>query len=135
MTSSARRGEQPRGRSTTCRVLIIFVTLGLEVLMSSWLAETVTVSLAAPISNGMVTAAVCVTETIMSRDTARLKPFASTVIVYLPGCRAGTSNAPCSLDSTLRAAPVAMLATVMVAPATTAPVGSVTVPLILPVVV
>ena len=63
---------------------------------------------------------------------AVLKPSSSLFTVYGPGGSAGKSNRPTSLLEVVRVALVALFTTVTVAPGTTAPVESLTSPVIVP---
>src|SRR5208282_4888534 len=65
----------------------------------------------------------------------RLNPVASTATEYLPTSRGVTTYSPDESDVVLTAILVPMLVIVTVAPATIAPLGSVTVPTIAPAVV
>ena len=60
------------------------------------------------------------------------KPLAVTVILYTPGGMSWKANAPPLVLTVLRTIPVAVFAAFTLAPATTAPDGSVTLPLIAP---
>src|SRR5579863_8508883 len=62
-----------------------------------------------------------------------LKPLASARTVYAPGVRFGALYSPASSDVRVRETPLAVSMTVTVAPATTPPLWSVTVPIMRPV--
>src|SRR5712691_4359111 len=62
-----------------------------------------------------------------------LKPFAVTCTLYCPGSKGPELNAPEALEVRLIVWPVPVLVTTTLASLTTAPLGSVTVPLIMPV--
>src|SRR5215469_16187472 len=66
---------------------------------------------------------------------SRVKPFASTASVYVPTGRNRMVYAPVPLVCVVVATPVAVFWAVTVAPTTTAPLGSVTTPVIDPVTV
>ena len=98
-------------------------------------AVTVTVSATLPASRTTATGLTIPIFTATPVLTERLKPVASTVTVYAPGCRAATSKVPSPVvviggD----VVPVASFFTVTVAPEMIPPLASVTVPLNVPVV-
>src|SRR5207248_2524166 len=92
---------------------------------------TVAISEIVPNSNVKSTRAVCWTCSSRSRLVV-LKPSISVLTVYSPGGSAGNSNSPTSLLDVVRVALVPLLTTVTVAPGTTAPVESLTAPVMVP---
>src|SRR6266566_6494977 len=122
-----------RGNSRTCWPSMMFDTSPFSVLTWTGEASTVTVSEAAPtciVTLSVVTSATC-SSTFFS--VSFLKPGLFTVMVYVPASSSGNEKLPCSLVVVVRLAPVRSLTTVTDTPGTTAPLGSVTVPVIVPV--
>src|SRR6266446_1216543 len=122
------------GSSRTCSPSMTFPTSPVDVLTAMGVASTITVSVAAPMSIFMlraVTSATC-SSTLLS--VSFLKPVLITVTVYVPGSSSGNEKLPCSLVVVLRVAVVRSLVTLTVAPGTAAPLGSVTDPVIRPVI-
>ena len=120
------------GSSRTCSPSMMFETSPVEVLSVIGEASTITVSEAAPISIfkfKVVTSATC-SSTFFSASF--LKPPLFIVMRYVPASSSGKEKLPSSLVAASRAAPVRSLTTLTIAPGTTAPLGSVSVPVIVP---
>src|SRR5260370_36645151 len=120
------------GSSRTCSPSIMFATSPVDVLTAMGAASTVTVSVAAPISIFKLTAVTSPTCSSTFLSVSFLKPPLFTVRVYTLGSSSGKEKLPCSLVTAWRAAPVRSLTALTVAPGTAAPLGSVTVPVIVP---
>src|SRR5882762_4987150 len=88
----------------------------------------VTVSLAAPTSSATIMLDGVPTATLISVTLAVLKPCCETVAVYIPAKRDGILKVPSPFVWAVNSCFVSLLTKVTVAPAITAPFGSVTVP-------
>ncbi len=91
-------------------------------------ASTTTLSATAPTSRVTLKVEVIPTGTGKCRRTVVLNPVACTSMVYVAGCNWGKMYTPSAPVLTCLATPVPSWVNVTSAPATTAPVGSVTVP-------
>src|SRR5262245_15755583 len=121
--------RSPRGKWVTVFGASVVAT-GWDVVSSACrsLAFTVTVSDASPNSRLTRTSAVWLVETEMLVRVAVLNPGADTVTTYEPTARSGNRNVPPLVEAASFVIPVCASFRVIFAPATTAPVGSLTVP-------
>ena len=89
-----------------------------EVLSRGALPSTVIVSVLLPTVSAKSSRARWSTSTTTPFWWTVLKPFASTVMLYGPGSKAGTLYSPCPFEETVRVALVSALCTTTRAPAT-----------------
>src|SRR6266851_943665 len=122
------------GNSRICSPVMMFDTSPVSVLTSTGEASTSTISEMAPMSILMLSVVTSATCSSTFFSISFLKPVLFSDSVYVPASSSGNEKLPCSLVAALRVAPVRSLTIVFDAPATTAPLGSVTVPVMVPVV-
>ena len=120
------------GKSLICFASNVVATSARSVFRTGLNPATVTDSEISP-SSSLMFSFVCVsTFTTISGKTCALKPASSAFTSYVPGSSRSLTYRPASFVTTLSAVLRSTLVIATVAPGTTAPVPSVTMPLTLP---
>ena len=121
------------GSSTTFCSSMTMPSVACEVSTSGASPVTVTASSTAPTAIVTSTRAVSLTRTVMPSRVVVLNPGSVALTLYRPGASSGTAKKPSAPVTTTRVWVVPWLTTSTVTPGTTAPVSSLTTPVIPPV--
>src|ERR1044071_729754 len=128
VNTRSKASREAVGKSVIWRPVNVVPTVEFCVCSNSPPPTTVTVSFAEPISSSTLIVETLATSILISVTAANLNPAAAIVAVYTPVDRVVMLYAPLLLVCVENSWLVAEFFTVTVAPATTEPLGSVTVP-------